>query len=377
VRVLIRADASPAIGSGHIARCLTLARALREQGATVAFACRSLPGQPLDRLAGLGFQTFALPASYPGECTQDIEAPLPWQADIAALRAALQDQPRFDWVLVDHYGLDRQWQQAARQWAPRIAAIDDLANRRHGVDLLLDQNFSGTPQAYAGLIDAECRTLLGPHFALLREEFRCPPIAIRERASRVLVNFGGFDAASQTHKAMLALSEFHDLQVDFVAGAGNPAWAQMQELAAGRGYWRLHAYVSDFSRLMAEADLFIGAGGGTSWERAALGLPTLCISVAGNQEANARLLAEAGMHVYLGPSEQVSVEQIRQAVAALVGDYSLRQGLAQRSRQLVDGQGASRVAAALFEITGNPLRRAGDGPATGEFTRESKENPND
>ena len=377
MRVLIRADASPAIGSGHIARCLTLARVLREQGATVAFACRSLSGQPLDRLAGLGFQTFALPASYPGECAQDIEAPLPWQADIAALRAALQDQPRFDWVLVDHYGLDRQWQQAARQWAPRIAAIDDLANRRHEVDLLLDQNFSGTPQAYAGLIDAECRTLLGPHFALLREEFRCPPIAIRERASRVLVNFGGFDAASQTHKAMLALSAFDDLQVDFVAGAGNPAWAQMQELAAGRGHWRLHAYVSDFSRLMAEADLFIGAGGGTSWERAALGLPTLCISVAGNQEANARLLAEAGMHVYLGASEQVSIEQIRQAVAALVGDYPLRQSLAQRSRQLVDGQGASRVAAALFEMTGNPLRRAGDDLGTDEFTRESKENPND
>lgn len=128
---------------------------------------------------------------------------------------------------------------------------------------------------------------------------------------------------------------------------------------------------------MAEADLFIGAGGGTSWERAALGLPTLCISVAGNQEANARLLAEAGMHVYLGASEQVSIEQIRQAVAALVGDYPLRQSLAQRSRQLVDGQGASRVAAALFEMTGNPLRCAGDGPATGEFTRESKENPND
>lgn len=377
MRLLIRADASPAIGSGHIARCLTLARKLREQGATVAFACRTLPGHALERLVEQGFQAFALPAHYPGEPQGDIEALLPWQADIAALQARLQDQPRFDWVLVDHYGLDAQWQQAARQWAPRIAAIDDLANRRHAVDLLLDQNFSGTPQAYAGLLGSACRTLFGPHFALLREEFDCPPIVIRQRARRVLVNFGGFDAASQTHKAMQALSGLADLEVDFVAGADNPAWTQMQRLAAGREGWRLHAYTRDFFRLMAEADLFIGAGGGTSWERAALGLPTLCISVAGNQEANARQLAEAGMHLYLGGSEQVSVEQIRQAVVALVDDYPLRQALAQRSRQLVDGQGAARVAAALLERTGRPVCGAGEKTATDEFMREAKEDPND
>ncbi|AJO77258.1 acetylneuraminate cytidylyltransferase [Pseudomonas sp. MRSN 12121] len=377
MRLLIRADASPAIGSGHIARCLTLARKLREQGATVAFACRTLPGHALERLVEQGFQAFALPAHYPHETQGDIEALLPWQADIAALQARLQDQPRFDWVLVDHYGLDAQWQQAARQWAPRIAAIDDLANRRHAVDLLLDQNFSGTPQAYAGLLGSACRTLFGPHFALLREEFDCPPIVIRQRARRVLVNFGGFDAASQTHKAMQALSGLAGLEVDFVAGADNPAWEQMQRLAAGREDWRLHAYTRDFFRLMAEADLFIGAGGGTSWERAALGLPTLCISVAGNQEANARQLAEAGMHLYLGGSEQVSVEQIRQAVVALVDDYPLRQALAQRSRQLVDGQGAARVAAALLERTGRPVCGAGEKTATDEFMREAKEDPND
>ncbi|MCB2254749.1 UDP-2,4-diacetamido-2,4,6-trideoxy-beta-L-altropyranose hydrolase [Pseudomonas chlororaphis] len=377
MRLLIRADASPAIGSGHIARCLTLARKLREQGATVAFACRTLPGHALERLLEQGFQAFALPAHYPHELQGDIEALLPWQADIAALQARLQDQPRFDWVLVDHYGLDAQWQQAARQWAPRIAAIDDLANRRHAVDLLLDQNFSGTPQAYAGLLGSACQTLFGPHFALLREEFDCPPIVIRQRARRVLVNFGGFDAASQTHKAMQALSGLAGLEVDFVAGADNPAWAQMQRLAAGREDWRLHAYTRDFFRLMAEADLFIGAGGGTSWERAALGLPTLCISVAGNQEANARQLAEAGMHLYLGGSEQVSVEQIRQAVVALVDDYPLRQALAQRSRQLVDGQGAARVAAALLERAGRPVCGAGEKTATDEFMREAKEDPND
>jgi RimJ/RimL family protein N-acetyltransferase len=116
----------------------------------------------------------------------------------------------------------------------------------------------------------------------------------------VLVNFGGFDAAMQTHHAMLALKDFAELEVDFVAGADNPAWAQMQALAATRPHWRLHSFVSDFQQRMTAADLFIGAGGGTSWERAALGLPTICIAVSNNQQANGEVMAAAGAHVFMG-----------------------------------------------------------------------------
>ncbi|AZC23393.1 UDP-2,4-diacetamido-2,4,6-trideoxy-beta-L-altropyranose hydrolase [Pseudomonas sessilinigenes] len=349
MRVLIRADASPAIGSGHVARCLTLARALRAQGANVAFACRRLPGHRLADLQAEGFQVFELPAVYAGEQPgAGIEAALPWQADIAALATVLGEQSCFDWVLVDHYGLDHQWQRAARQWAPRIAAIDDLANRRHAVDLLLDQNFSGTAEAYAGLHDDTCRTLFGPRFALLREAFQRPARVILPRARRVLVNFGGFDAARQTHKAMLALAQLPELDVDFVAGNENPDWQAMQMLAVTRPNWRLHGYVADFAGLLGAADLCLGAGGGTSWERAALGVPSVCVSVAANQEANARLLAEAGAHLYLGRCEEVSVEQLRQALGLLVENPGLRHCLAERGRELVDGLGVQRVAAALF-----------------------------
>ena len=348
MRVLIRADASPTIGSGHIARCLTLARVLRKQGAHVAFACRLLPGHRLDSLASEGFETFALPDRYRDEDPQQaIESMLPWQADIAALAQALEGHAGFDWIIVDHYGLDHHWQAAARHWAPRIAAVDDLATRHYRVDLLLNQNLSGTPQAYASLLTPDCQTLLGPRFALLRDEFCCPAIEIKPVARRVLVNFGGFDAAMQTHHTMLALADFHELEVDFVAGADNPAWEQMQALAVDRPNWRLHSFVSDFYRLMTEADLFIGAGGGTSWERAAMGLPTICIAVSNNQQANGEVMATSGAHVFLGNREQVSVEQLRQAIGFVVGNQGLRQSLAERSRQLVDGRGAQRVAAAL------------------------------
>ncbi len=182
---------------------------------------------------------------------------------------------------------------------------------------------------------------------MLRDEFCCPAIEVKPRARRVLVNFGGFDAAMQTHHAMLALADFHDLEIDFVAGADNPAWEQMQSLAEYRPNWRLHSFVCDFYRLMSEVDLFIGAGGGTSWERAAMGLPTICIAVSNNQQANGEVMAASGAHVFMGNREQVSVEQLRQAIGFIVGNQGIRQSLAERSRQLVDGRGAQRVAAAL------------------------------
>ncbi|WP_434580278.1 UDP-2,4-diacetamido-2,4,6-trideoxy-beta-L-altropyranose hydrolase [Pseudomonas sp. Z1-6] len=348
MRVLIRADASPSIGSGHIARCLTLARALRGQGAHVAFACRALAGHRLHALETEGFETFALPNFYSGEDPQQaIESLLPWQADIEALEQALVDCSGFDWIIVDHYGLDHHWQTAARRLAPRIMAVDDLATRTYNVDLLLNQNLSATPTAYEGLLPDHCRTLLGPRYALLRDEFRCGAIEIKPKARRVLVNFGGFDAAMQTHHAMLALADYHDLEVDFVAGADNPAWARMQLVVAGRPHWRLHSFVSHFHQLMMETDLFIGAGGGTSWERAAMGLPTICIAVSNNQQANSEVIATVGAHIYLGPRETVTVEQLRDAVGFVMGNQGLRQSLARHSRRLVDGSGASRVAVAL------------------------------
>lgn len=348
MRVLIRADASPTIGSGHIARCLTLARVFREQGAHVAFACRQLLGHRLQALASEGFETFSLPDFYPGEDPQQaIESLLPWQADIEALEQALADQPAFDWIIVDHYGLDHHWQTAVRRLAPRIMAVDDLATRIYSVDLLLNQNLSGTQTAYEGLLPEHCRTLLGPRYALLRDEFRCGAIDIKPKVKRVLVNFGGFDAAMQTHHAMLALTDYNELEVDFVAGADNSAWARMQRMAVSRPQWRLHRFVNDFHRLMMQADLFIGAGGGTSWERSAMGLPTICIAVSNNQQANSEVMATFGAHIYLGTREEVTVKQLRQAIGFVVDNQGLRQSLAQHSRRLVDGLGVSRVAVAL------------------------------
>ncbi|WP_342653217.1 UDP-2,4-diacetamido-2,4,6-trideoxy-beta-L-altropyranose hydrolase [Pseudomonas sp. F3-2] len=356
MRVLIRADASMTIGSGHIARCVTLANVLRCDGADVRFACRQLPGHLLQRLAEQSFITYPLPERYERESQgATIESFLPWQEDIDALAAQVGDVAKFDWLIVDHYGLDARWENAARPFARRLMAIDDLANRPHAVDVLLDQNYTAqaldTP--YARWIDARCQTFLGPRFALMRDEFQCEPIPIRPKVERVLVNFGGFDAAGQVYATMLALQGFADLQVDFVAGLHNPHWQTMSARVDAHPGWRLYTQVSDFFSLMQQADLFIGAGGGTTWERAALGLPTLCISVANNQQLNAQLLADAGVHLYLGPHQDLAPQRLTSAVANLRDDPALRQAYADRSRALVDGRGARRIADALAAAADN------------------------
>lgn len=352
VKVLIRADASTVIGSGHVARCLTLAKALRALGAQVSFACRRLAGDLTAQIAAQGWPVRELVVEAPGDAPRapsvaNIEALLAWQPDIAALAEQLPQGARFDWIVVDHYGLDRHWERAARQWATKIMAIDDLANRAHAVDLLLDQNFTATVQRYAPWLEGPCRSLLGPHYALLREEFQGDICPVRQRVERVVVNFGGMDAAGQTFKALQALMRFEGLQVTVVAGLGNPHWAALQALMVQRPEWELMAYSAEFGQLMAAADLFIGAAGGTTWERAALGLPTLCMAVAANQQANAEALAAAGMHCYLGPCEQVSAAALAEALGELLDNVAVRQQYAERSRRLVDGRGALRVAAAM------------------------------
>ncbi len=334
MNLLFRVDAGRSLGIGHVARCLTLAAELVACGAKVAFACREMAGHQMARIAAAGHAVFALPAASPDEMT--------------ALSAVLPPGAFFDWIIVDHYQLDAAWETAARQWAQRIMVIDDLADRDHACDLLLDQNFTASAALYQARIPAACRLLAGPRHALLRPEFRREPTMLADPVRRVLVSFGGFDQAGMTLKTLQALAGIEQVSVQCIAGQSSPDLASLRALAEAHPGWQLLPFVEDLAERMAVATLFIGAGGGTTWERAALGVPSLCVSVADNQVANAQALARAGVHLYLGDAQQVTVEALRQAIAGLLDNAPLRQHFAARSRQLVDGMGARRVALALL-----------------------------
>lgn len=309
--ILFRCDASFVIGSGHVMRCRRLARELHSRGADVIFLCRRQPGD-LIRLLEKDFVVLALPEQPLVSCDelQGRELYSAWlgcsqEQDAAQCLEALEEVGISSdiWLVVDHYGLDTSWQSqllmALEGYAPtRLLVIDDLADRPHQADLLLDQNFFGsaTENRYQGLVPTQCRQLLGPQYALLGPEYAQlhPMVPARSELRRVLVFFGGVDSDNLTARALETLMDpvLADLAVDVVLGSQSPHRQQVADLVAQRPFTSLHSALPSLAGLIARADLSIGAAGTTTWERLCLKLPTIVIPSAMNQIAHSRSLAE-------------------------------------------------------------------------------------
>ena len=338
---VFRADASEAIGGGHVMRCLTLSAALAETGWHVGFAVNAQALSVVPSLAEAASDILVL--------GQDDES--------SALKEHWPD--RVALLIVDHYGRDLAFEQRCRPWAAAILAIDDLANRCHRVDILLDQTHGREESDYRALTGTECRLLLGARFALLRPQFpqlRRRALARRESAAparRLLLSFGAADPAGVTLLALQAVAEACPaLSVDVVVGASSRNWEEIHGLAASVSpAVTVHRSVHDMASLMTEADFAVGACGGTSWERCCLGLPALVVVTADNQRHIARNLAAAGAIEVIGNAGEVTVEDLATRIAALIDDPSRRHAMAHAAAVVCDGEGADRVAAAMTQET--------------------------
>lgn len=359
MNIAIRTDASARIGLGHLARCRTLATALRDHGATVRFICRAHLGHQITALRAEGFDVGTLPAPPARDAPDGDYAAwlgVPQAQDAAEAIAALAaDRP--DWLIVDHYALDAEWERALRQHVGRILVIDDLANRRHDCDLLLDQNYaSGGVTRYRGLVPPDARVLLGPSYALLRSEYAQHRQTLRPRdgqVRRVLVFFGGTDPHDLSGRTLTALSDptLGYLAVDLVIGANHPRREFLAALAAARPNTRVHGPRPHLADLMAVADLAIGAGGTTTWERCCLGLPSLVISLAENQRPACAVLAAAEIIGYLGHHDQVTVSLLLAAIGNLSAKPAQLLALSTAGTRLVDGTGVEQVLRAMRSTT--------------------------
>ncbi len=338
MNILFRADASLEIGLGHVMRCITLAQALFERGHQITFASKPFitEGHPLhafqDRWSLIWLS---------------MEKEQGGQASAQSLINQL-DGVKFDWCIIDHYGIEREWESKARYFACHVMVIDD-DTRMHEADILLNQNINASAVSPAG----SCIALLGTKFALLRPEFSEPVQRVHpEFASRILVNFGGADPTRETLKALQALADFSKgkkLQVEVVAGIANPAWDEISVLCARYG-WQAEHHTDAMAKKMRVADIAIGAAGTTTWERCALGLPTIGIALATNQYAIAEYCAQVGVLQYLGISEKVTVTDIEQALVVLCVDKQARELMSNKACALVDGKGTERVVAAIEEV---------------------------
>jgi UDP-2,4-diacetamido-2,4,6-trideoxy-beta-L-altropyranose hydrolase len=332
--VLLRCDGGPGIGVGHLMRCRSLAAAFAALGWRHWFA--------------VSRETAALFAE---------RATIIVPSGVVGARAVAEAVAanKVDCLVVDHYGLDAKFETAARGKAPIVLVIDDLADRPHDCDLLVDPNPERVAADYAGRTGSTTRLLLGPQYALLRPEFaeRRPLRARspRRQAERLLIMLGGADPHNISQRLLKTLPQLGGapLKTVLVVGPANPHREALAALAPAPGI-EVAVDPPDLAGLMLDADLAITTGSTSFWELACLGVPALIIVIADNQRAVARAAENAGAALVLGESDHLDPRSLAAAVAALAADPQRRQRMRQAGRNLVDGRGADRVADTVDKI---------------------------
>ena len=350
MKIAFRTDASIQIGTGHFMRCLTLADEFKKQGAHICFLSRNLPVHLSEMLSIKGIDLIQLGADDIDGLTDEL-AHSSWletsQAQDALTTVQALSGSLWDWLVIDHYALDIRWESIVRQNIKKTMVIDDIADRIHDCDILLDQNYYTDMQTrYNGKIPAHCQLLLGPRYALLREEFR----TLREQAKvrngkikKVLVFFGGVDAENYTFQAIEALSEMDaGLQVDVVIGAQHPFKELIENACVKYGYI-YHVQTSCMAQLMFQADLAIGAGGSSSWERCSLGLPSLLVALADNQIAIAKDLSAVNACIYIGNGDTVNLLNLKKCLTELIANPEQIRKISESAYLITDGFGVLRV----------------------------------
>ncbi|MDD1976827.1 UDP-2,4-diacetamido-2,4,6-trideoxy-beta-L-altropyranose hydrolase [Pseudomonas tussilaginis] len=357
MKVVFRADASLQIGSGHVMRCLTLADALKAEGAECHFICREHPGHLLDLIRSKGFTVHSLSTGGFSRLQDQVgiqPAYAGWlgatQAQDSASCSEILERMAPDWLVVDHYALDVEWESSLRKNFSRLLVIDDLANRRHECEILLDQNLGHANSDYAGLVNANCDLLIGTQYALLRPEFASlREVSLdRRRTSQlqhILITMGGvdqFNATGATLEALKSCSLPRDCSISVIMGLKAPFLTDVIGLAMHMPWpTKVFSNVADMGERMASADLVIGAAGSTSWERCCLGVPTIMVVLADNQISGGCALRQSGSVMLIEHASEIP-EQLPAAMLSLSFDGALKK-MSESASKVVDGLGVQRV----------------------------------
>ncbi len=343
-RILFFADAGAQVGGGHVMRCLTLARALAAHGAVCAFV-ESRAAAPI--LRRFGWPEQALLAMIGADTLEEL----------LAYAETFAEPFQTDAVVFDHYRIGAVEEARLRRGKRRVVVIDDLADRPHDCDLIVDPGYGRRPSAYAGLIPDGAPALTGPAHALVRPEFagaRQRALSRRARhgpVGRALVTLGLTDLGAVTQRVVEALlPTLGETRLDVVLGGEAASLPALKALADADRRLRLWIDTAEMATLMADADVCVGAGGSSVWERATVGLPSITLALADNQRPMLGQLAAAGVTLALDPAADTFADDLAAAWSRLTSDAALRWRFAQSTADLCDGHGAARVAEAVLRL---------------------------
>jgi UDP-2,4-diacetamido-2,4,6-trideoxy-beta-L-altropyranose hydrolase len=324
MRVVIRVDASKRIGTGHVMRCLTLAKSLQKRSVEVVFICRNFKGNLIDYISNKGYLVYVLENSNDKEKSFNL-FDFAQEQDAIESKQIIEDiKPK--WLIIDHYYIDALWHSTFKKQNIKILVIDDLANRNLNCDVLIDQNYYLKPkERYLGLVSNECKVLLGPKYALLRDEFTNPNLKdkdIKKSQFNIFVFMGGADYYNQTIKVIDALVDLIEegatFSVDVLVGPINKYAHEIRDICSKFANIDFHINVNNIAELMKKADISIGAGGSVSLERCYLGLPSMVILVADNQIETTESLDAEGALINLGWHENVDKDKIKSTLMGMM-----------------------------------------------------------
>lgn len=347
-------------------RCLTLADALSQRGMECRFVCRPQSGDLINHIRGKGYEVYELPTytnnleklrSFPALAhanwlgtTQECDA-----ADCRKILSSIV----FDWLVVDHYALDARWEISMKANYQNLMVIDDLADRPHECDLLLDQNLGQLPGDYTALVPEHCRILAGAEFALLRPEFselRLNSLSRRATTDaelkNILVTMGGVDVANTTAYVLQALNGVVSPSdhISVVMGSSAPWLNEIRQLANNLSCTcEVLVNTSDMAKLMANSDLAIGAAGSTSWERCCMGLPTLIAVAAENQRVAAKRLEEAEA-AFSFSIEEKQATSLQLLFRRLKSAPTILRNMSRNAASITSGYGCKYVIKNMLEI---------------------------
>jgi len=355
MRIVFRTTASKKIGSGHIMRCLALAEMLsQERSVSIEFVTQKFPKNLDDIIKKKGFILHSLPIPTKSKlkCLEDYCIDQDQDA-INTIKAVIGK--KIDWLIIDHYSIDYKWEEKLRPHSRNIMVIDDLANRRHNCDILLDQNYINNQARYDSLVSPDTIKLLGPKYALLRKDFfdfRNKVMKNIKKVKKVFIFFGGADLENLTSLVlkMLSNSDLSYLNLDVVIGSINPHIEEVRLLVDGHLNAKLHIQVDNIAELMNQADIAICAGGSSTWERMSVGLPSIVVTIADNQDTLSNDLDKDGYIKWLGSINKVNDMIIEDALRHAILNPQQLELQSQKCQTLVDSFGSKRISNLLLGV---------------------------
>ena len=353
--IFFRTDASDKIGKGHVTRCLKLASAMRMHGAECYFICRNHEGNLIKKIQQKKFKVCVLNTLKNSEkekinssnLTHSKWLGVDWKTDAKDTIMALGSK-KADLIIIDHYAIDSRLEQELRPYTKKIMVIDDLADRNHDCDFLLNQNLGSSADLYKNLIPKGCYQFYGPNYALLdpvyqhtRSKLKSPTSKI----SRILIYFGsGKYTIKLIENILVSLNEpkLLDLKIDIVIDANIKNLSKIHKLLKFKKNVRVHSNLPDLAILMSSADIAIGAGGSTTWERCCMGLPTILVILAINQKLIGEFMHKAGAAIVLNKNKNL-ITQIKEAIFLLLNNKDLYTKMSKKAFSICDEKGINRV----------------------------------